>query len=248
MGFIVSHSKPSARTEGSIIKLELEQERVTDQKLGTVAYQLKIDSGVSIAAATSEGLFWGTRTLLQILHAGSEHAIPHLTISDHPKFPYRGLMIDNARNLHSIDFHIKTIKRMSSYKLNRYQIHFSDHQSYTLPSNAFPALPTKDRHFTPAEIAKLMEVSRRYHVMVVPEIDVPGHARALIKGIPSLGCGGGGGKLCIGKEQTYKTLEKLFTEAMEMMPGAYWPLGADEVHYQGTKCADCLARMKKEKL
>jgi N-acetyl-beta-hexosaminidase len=244
MGFIASHGSSDAKVSGSMIKLNL----VKNQQLGKEGYQLKIDSGVSISAATSEGLFWGTRTLLQLLHAGPEQAIPQLTISDQPEFPYRALMIDNARSFHSIDFHLKTIKRMASYKLNRYQIHFSDDQSYTLPSAAFPNLPTKDRHFTPEEIAKLMEVCRRYHVMLVPEIDVPGHARALIQGIPSLGCGGGGGKLCIGKEQTYQTLEKLFTEVMEMMPGGYWHLGADEVHYQGTKCVDCVARMKKEKL
>lgn len=243
MGFIASHGNSDAKISGSIIKLNLAK----NKQLGKEGYQLKIDSGVSISAATSEGLFWGTRTLLQLMHAGPEHAIPQLTISDQPEFPYRGLMIDNSRNFHSIDFHLKTIKRMASYKLNRYQIHFSDDQSYTLPSAAFPNLPTKDRHFTPEEIAKLMEVSRRYHVMLVPEIDVPGHARALIQGIPSLGCGGVGGKLCIGKEQTYQTLEKLFTEVMEMMPGSYWHLGADEVHYQGTNCVDCVARMKKEK-
>ena len=89
-----------------------------------------------------------------------------------------------------------------------------------------------------------MDVARRYHVMVVPEIDVPGHAAALIRGIEGLGCSGGGGKLCIGREETFTTLETLFSEIMDMMPGAYWHLGADEVHYHGTKCEHCVARMK----
>ena len=244
IGFTTSHSKGDPKKGTSIIKLSIQE----DQELGKEGYRLKIDSGVSITAATSEGLFWGTRTLLQLLHGGPGKAVRQLSIVDQPEFEYRGLMIDNARSFHTIDFHIKTIKRMASFKLNRYQIHFSDHESYTLPSASFPGLPTEGRHHTAEEIARLMEVSRRYHVMVVPEIDVPGHARALIKGIPSLGCGGGGGKLCIGKEETYQALEKLYSEVMEMMPGAYWHLGADEVHYSGTKCTDCVARMKKEKL
>jgi N-acetyl-beta-hexosaminidase len=76
---------------------------------------------------------------------------------------------------------------------------------------------------------------------------VPGHAAALLRGIKGIGCGGGGGKLCIGREETYVAIETLFSEAMEMMPGTYWHLGADEVHYSGTGCEHCVARMKSEK-
>lgn len=244
IGFTISHGNADPKKGASIIKLSIQE----DQDLGKEGYRLKIDSCVSITAATSEGLFWGTRTLLQLLHTGPGNAVPQLTIVDQPEFEYRGLMIDNARSFHAIDFHIETIKRMASFKLNRYQIHFSDHESYTLPSTAFPGLPTEVRHHTAEEIVRLMEASRRYHVMVVPEIDVPGHAAALLSGIEGLGCGGGGGKLCIGREETYQALEKLFSEIMQMMPGAYWHLGADEVHYRGTKCEHCAARMKSEKL
>jgi N-acetyl-beta-hexosaminidase len=84
--------------------------------------------------------------------------------------------------------------------------------------------------------------------MVVPEIDVPGHAAALLAGIDGLKCGSGGRKLCIGREETYQVLEKLFTEAMDMMPGAYWHLGADEVYYNGDGCEHCSARIKSENL
>jgi hexosaminidase len=243
IGFTVSGGKTAPNKDSCIIGLDISE----DQELGKEGYRLKVDSGISITAATHEGLFWGTRTLLQLLHAGPGNELPQLTITDQPEFGYRGLMIDNARNFHSIDFHIATIKRMASFKLNRYQIHFSDHQSYTLPSTAFPDLPTDGRHHTAEEIARLMEVSRRYHVMVVPEIDVPGHATALLEGIENLGCGSGGGKLCIGREETYVAIETLFSEVMEMMPGTYWHLGADEVHYSGTGCEHCVARMKSEK-
>ncbi len=244
LGFAVSHGESAPGTGAGIIALSL----VKDPALGQEGYRLEIGDDISIRAATSDGLFWGTRTLLQLLRAGPNEEVPHLSINDHPEFAYRGLMIDNARSFHSIDFHIETIKRMASFKLNRYQAHFSDHQSYTLPSAAFPALPTKGRHHTREEIARLMDVARRYHVMVVPEIDVPGHAAALLRGIEGLGCGGGRGKLCIGKKETYAALETLFSEIMAMMPGAYWHLGADEVHYRGAKCEHCVARMKSKNL
>jgi hexosaminidase len=249
IGFSASHGKKTPANKATVIKLEI----VNDKNLGKEGYRLAIASDISISAATVEGLFWGTRTLLQILHAGPRKTVPKLTITDRPEFEYRGLMIDNARKFHSMDFHIKTIKRLASFKLNRYQIHFSDHQSYTLPSVTFPNLPTKDRHYTAKQIEKLVAVAKQYHVTIVPEIDVPGHSAALTRGIKNLGCtntpaGRTARKLCIGREETYVVLEKLFAEIMEMIPGEYWHLGADEVRYDGRNCTACAGRMKKEKL
>jgi hexosaminidase len=243
IGFSAS-SKTTANQAGSI-KLILKD----DKSLGNEGYRLTVDKNISISAASADGLFLGTRTLLQLLHDGPQKAIPYLSITDQPEFPYRGLMIDNARKFHSIDFHIKMVKRMAALKLNRYQIHFSDHQSYTLPSKAFPNLPTKDRHYTRAQIKELVQTAQQYHVQLVPEIDVPGHAKALTLGINSLSCSKQvSGKLCIGNEKTYQTLETLFSEVMEMIPGDYWHLGADEVHYHTIKCEDCASRIKSEKL
>jgi hexosaminidase len=244
IGFSASQGTPRAKAQAGSIELSLQN----DPSLGQEGYRLKIESTVSISAATLDGLFWGTRTLLQLMHAGPQKGIPQLTIIDKPEFEYRGLLIDNARRFHTMDFHIDTIKRMAAFKLNRYQIHFSDHESYTLPSAAFPNLPTQNRHYTPEEIRRLVHVARQYHVMIVPEIDVPGHAGALLRGIKGLGCEGGGGKLCIGREETYEVLETLFTEIMGMIPGSYWHLGADEVSYDGTRCPRCAARMTQEDL
>lgn len=233
-----------AQPDPSSQKIELILRK--EPNFGEEGYELRIDKNVSITASSPDGLFWGTRTLLQLLHAGPGKSISHCKISDRPEFAYRGLLIDNARNFHSIDFHLQMVKRLASFKINRYQIHFSDHESYTLPSELFPKLPTEGRHYTKADIARLVEVAKRYHVAIVPEIDVPGHAVALLKGIEGLGCDVGTGKICIGQESSYQSLEKLFSEVMEMIPGDYWHLGADEVSYSGTRCKGCLARMESE--
>ena len=243
IGFAASHGKNPVGNEASVVMLNLSE----DKDLGNEGYRLEIGSKISITAVTGDGLFWGTRTLLQLMSPGPGHEISRLSIVDKPEFEYRGLMIDNARNFHSIDFHVETIRKLALFKLNRYQIHFSDHQSYTLPSPLFPDLPTAGRHYSSEEIGRLVDAARRYHIMIVPEIDLPGHASALLHGIKDLGCGSGGGKICIGDEASYQTLSKLCSEVMDMIPGAYWHLGADEVGYDGTKCARCAARMKSEK-
>jgi hexosaminidase len=251
-GFTVSPTNSTSSNNTCKVNLVLRD----DSSLGEEGYRLIVGLAISIAATTTRGLFWGTRTLLQLLHAGPNQEVPYLVITDRPEFEYRGVMIDNARNFHSLEFHIETIKKMSSFKLNKYQIHFSDNESYTLPSSAFPSLPTPDKHYTTDQIKQLVKVANDYHITIVPEIDVPGHAKALTLSMKQLACSDTPtdtttGKLCIGSEHTYDTLETLFTEVMDMIPGDYWHLGADEVGYDdqaNCTCRECLKRMKIESL
>lgn len=245
-GYTVSASREKTSPGKSYIILNL----TDDQSFVKEAYQLKVDADITITAGSITGLFWGTRTALQLLSGGAGSSVSKMDIEDKPMLEYRGLLIDNARSFHSLEFHLKTIRQMSSYKMNRYQIHFSDHESYTLPSDKFPDLPTRGRHFSKEDVRQLQELAKRYHVEIVPEIDVPGHSRALTTGIPELNCTDAienAGKLCIGKESTYKILKELFSEIMEMFPGKYWHLGADEVSYSDLDvctCTECKARMK----
>jgi hexosaminidase len=245
-GYIVSASRKKSTSEKSFIILNL----TNDKAFAEEEYVLKVDADITITASSATGLFWGTRTALQLLSGGAGSSVSKMDIKDKPMLEYRGLLIDNARSFHSLGFHLKTIRQMSYYKMNRYQIHFSDHESYTLPSDKFPDLPTKGKHFSKEEVRQLQEVAKEYYVEIVPEIDVPGHSRALTTGIPELNCTdsqGNAGKLCIGKESTFKILKELFGEIMEMFPGTYWHLGADEVHYSDLdvcECGDCKANMK----
>ena len=141
IGFKVLHGKTQPDRNTQSIELILSK----DLNIAEEGYELRIDGNICITASSPDGLFWGTRTLMQLLRAGPGKAIPQSTITDKPEFPYRALMIDNARHFHSIDFHVKMVKSLASFKMNRYQIHFSDHQSYTLPSTLFPSLPTAGR-------------------------------------------------------------------------------------------------------
>jgi hexosaminidase len=210
-------------------------------------YTLTIRDGIVIQATAPRGLFWGTRTALQLLAEGPGRRLPQLRITDGPAFGYRGLLIDVAREFHNLDFHRRMIKALASYKLNVYHLHFSDDQSYTLPSKAFPELPTPGCHYSREEIAELCRVAEAHQVTLVPEIDVPGHVGALTRALPGFWCDHAQeppGVLCLGNEATYEMLETLFAEVMEMLPGPYWHLGADEVRYQAYQgCSRCASRM-----
>jgi hexosaminidase len=243
-GYMVSNSQQMTGSDESYIFLNL----TDDGTLKEEAYNLKVDADITISANSVTGLFWGTRTVLQLLSGGAGAAVTKLAIEDQPKLEYRGLLIDNARSIHSLEFHLKTIKQLASYKMNRYQIHFSDKESYTLPSDKFPDLPTKGRHFSKEDVRQIQELAKEYHVEIVPEIDVPGHSRALTAGIPELNCTdvkGDAVKLCIGKASTYTILKELFSEITEMFPGEYWHLGADEVRYPDLEASECTACKKR---
>jgi len=198
---------------------------------GSEGYALSIDEQITIEAQTDTGLFWGSRTLLQLLEKGPGIELPGMKIIDTPTYGYRGLLMDVARHFHSIDFHLETIRRVAGYKLNHYMIHFSDHESFTLPSERYPKLPTPGRHYTRGEIDQLVQTAREYYVTLVPSIDVPGHAGALVGGIPELYFDDNPRAIDITKEQTYVTLCNLFDEMMDLIPGPWWHLGADEVRY-----------------
>jgi hexosaminidase len=213
------------------VAVELSTLDPPDMALGAEGYRLTVDDRIHLAANNAEGIFWGSRTLLQILEKGPGQGVYRLKIQDSPAYGYRGIMIDAARNHHSVDFHLEMVRRMASYKLNHYMLHFSDNESYTLPSTVYPDLPTDSMHYTRKEIELLVETAGRYHVTIVPSIDVPGHAAALVRGIPELGFGPNPKAIDIARDETYQILSVLFDEVIGLFPGKYWHLGADEIKF-----------------
>jgi hexosaminidase len=221
-----------------------------DKTLGDEGYRLSVDKNIRITAATEQGLFWGTRTALQLLAKGPGEPVQRMNIFDKPLLPMRGVMVDVARQFHTIGFHRRFVKRLASYKLNFYHIHLSDDQSYTLPSEKYPQLPTRDRHYTKDELKALVKLAARYHVTIIPEIDMPGHAAALWEAVPSIICRDTpGGAMCPSSNRSFAILRNLITEATDIFPGPYFHIGADEVSYDlWSKCPDCKSRKISEGL
>lgn len=221
-----------------------------DKALGDQGYRLVVDKNMHISAPTETGLFWGTRTALQLLAKGPGQPVQRMSIADKPLLPMRVVMVDVARQFHSIGFHRQMVKRLASYKLNYYHIHFSDDQSYTLPSEKHPELPTPNRHYTKDELKDLVKLAAEYHVTIIPEIDMPGHGAAIWEAMPSIICRDTpGGAMCPSANRTYAVLTDLIAETMDIFPGPYFHIGADEVSFVlWSKCPDCRARRISEGL
>ena len=185
-----------------------------ESTLGTEGYVIDIEkTGISLSAATCEGMVWGERTLSRIkddAFGNSREYIPCGVIRDYPKYEVRGFMIDVGRRPVSIDFLYCLVNVMSEYRMNTLQIHLNDNaiisesgydgtyegamdlysgfrleSSYTGEKDG--KLYDSDCYYTKEEFAQLIEYAQSVGVSIVPEIDTPAHSLSITKLSPSLG-------------------------------------------------------------
>ena len=168
-------------------------------KLGTESYEMKISDNITILASDKKGVFWGTRTLLQMI-CNQPLGLQKGKAIDYPEYASRGFMIDAGRKFFSLDFLKKYIKIMAFYKMNELQIHLNDngfveffdndwnktYSAYRLESERYPGLAAKDGHYTKKEFRDLQIMAADYGIKIIPEIDVPAHSLAFAHYNPSL--------------------------------------------------------------
>ncbi|WP_018350073.1 family 20 glycosylhydrolase [Longispora albida] len=193
-------------------------------------YTMRSGSTVTIQGRASTGVFYGTRTVLQLLKQGN--TIPAGTARDWPEKPERGLMIDQGRKFFSVDWVKRHIRELAYLKLNTFHFHLSDSQGFRLESTSHPEVVSAQR-YTKAEMAELIALAARYHVTVIPEIDMPGHMNAVLTPHPELQLRTAGGTadpyyLDLSKEGAYVLASELINEYLPLFPGPYWHVGADE--------------------
>ena len=197
-----------------------------DEQLGKEGYTLSIMNKVSIEAPTTQGVFWGTRTLLQMLHR-QKAKLTKGTIRDWPEFSNRGFMLDVGRKFFNLDYLKQQIKVLSFYKMNEFQIHLNDngfpqffdndwnktYAAFRLESERFPGLTAKDGSYTKKEFTELQRMGMEYGVNIIPEIDIPAHSLAFAHYKPEIGSKEYGmDHLDLYKEETYKFVDALLDE------------------------------------
>ena len=208
-----------------------------DHRLGVEGYSLSIEATFAISAPTPTGVFYGGRTLLQLVHEGKP--IPHGRARDWPRYPERGLMLDVSRTVYPVAWIETEIKQLAYLKMNLLHLHLTDDQRWGIDSSTHPEI-VGPHALTRHDIRVILATATRYHVLVVPEIDMPGHLAALLAKHPDLelkveSAGSSSApseyvtdKLDITNPAALAIVRQLLDEYLPLFPGAYWDMGDDE--------------------
>lgn len=240
-------SNPLDLAKGKAKAGDIVLELSADKSLGEEGYQLTVGDNVKLTAYTPKGLYWGTRTLLQLLEQQESLSLPKGTATDVPEYKLRGFMLDCGRKFIPMDYLRNLVKVMGYYKMNTLQLHLNDNgfkqyfaddwaktpAAFRLESEYFPGLTAKDGHYTKQEFIELQELAEQYGVEIIPEIDVPAHSLAFSHYRPSLGSKQYGmDHLDIGNPATYQFADSLFAEYLSgkqpVFRGPRVNIGTDE--------------------
>ena len=230
------------------------------------SYQLIITSNKIIINATNDlGALHGLETLLQLLQNNStSYYFPIVEISDSPRFTWRGLMIDAARHFHLVDVIKRNLDAMASMKMNVFHWHLADDQGWRIQLKNHPKLTelASDGYFyTQEEIKNIVKYADERGILVIPEIDVPGHASALLTAYPEIGSKVGEGKITYEVQRnsgifnatldptnpkTYEILSSIFDEVCPLFPGSYFHIGGDENNGKEWNANPAIQQFKKD--
>ncbi len=197
--------------------IRLNYERLDNEYPG--AYNMSIDhKGIYIAGDNENGVFYGIQTLIQLVGTSNhkhqtsnlKFDIPCLSITDYPRFGYRGMHLDVCRHFFPVSFVKKYIDYLAAYKFNRFHWHLTDDQGWRIEIKKYPELtktgakrngtiigryPGKgndnrpyDGFYTQQEIKEVVAYAASKYIEVIPEIEMPGHSSAAIAAYPWLSC------------------------------------------------------------
>jgi len=224
-------------------------------------YTLSVDSGAAaLAAATVTGVLRGLETFSQLVLSSSStqcsavkqgaFVIPNvpIAITDSPRFPHRGLLLDTSRSFFPITDIKRQLDGMSFVKMNVFHWHITDSQSFPIESKTYPDLSGKGAYsssqtYSPSDVTAVVEYAKDRGIRVVPEFDTPGHTTSWGKAFPDIvvcpnkqpwssycnepPCG----QLDPTNNQTYDVMSGLFAEMAALFPDPYFHLGSDEVNF-----------------
>lgn len=197
-----------------------------DMKKG--AFIVDVDRDCTVIAGDREGLWGAFSFILQTLERTCDKYIrlPRCRAENAPDHAFRALMVDVARKFHPVDCLFRYVDAAALCGIDRLVIHFTDDESFTLPSSAFPDLPTKGRCYSRASLLALGEYAADRGVMIVPEVDMPGHSARFNLKYPDVfgSCG-----IIDASDAAFEGLKKIICEVSELFPlSEFIHIGGDE--------------------
>lgn len=194
------------------------------------AYRLTVSpNAITVEAVTERGVYWALQTLSQLKEVnGKSTRIPCCTIVDWPAFRIRGFMQDVGRSYISMDELKREIAMLSKFKINVFHWHLTENQAWRLESKLFPMLNDSvnmsrmpGQYYTQEEAKELVAFCKARQVLLIPEIDMPGHSAAFIRAF----------RHDMQSPEGMKILRLLMEEVCETFDVPYIHIGTDEVEF-----------------
>ena len=257
-----------------------------DDAIEPEGYHLKIaPDGIAVSASTDAGVFYALQSARQLAVRedwdSTEITIPCMDIRDWPKFPWRGLHLDDCRHFFGKANVLRFLDLMAYHKFNVFHWHLTEDQAWRIDLPRHPelaacgaarpstplarnpdvsdGLPYGPFAYTPDDIREIVAYAAARHIRVVPEIEMPGHVRALLAAHPEFSCAGpslsprhprtGWGieedVLCAGNDEAIAFMEEILDEICDLFPGDIIHIGGDECPKGRWKaCPKCQARIR----
>jgi hexosaminidase len=250
--------------------------KITNVKLPPEGYRIRIDADGrrETEFADASGRFYAEVTLRQL-----PDDIRNLEIEDWPTYSWRGVMVDEGRYFFGKAAIKDVLERMSAFKMNVFHWHLTEDQGWRLDIPGMPELvkygavrPSSWKEYTenvsdgkrngpffytPEDVNEIVGFAQRLQIRVIPEIELPGHARSLLAAHPEFSCTGRHPRhpwtetgvteevICAGNDEAIGYLERVFDRVVEMFPDEVVHIGGDECPKARWKsCPKCQARMK----
>ncbi len=248
------------------------------------SYSIDVKENIVISYSSPASCFYALQSLKQLIQTESNSIeIPFCFISDEPKFVWRGMHLDVSRHFFSVSEVKQYLDWMARYKFNSFHWHLTDDQGWRIEIKAYPKLteigsirektlvghasskpeiyqgPAEKGFYTQEEIKEVVEYANKLFITVVPEIEMPGHARAALAAYPEFSCTGVQmpvaqtwgvfDEIFCSKDETIQFLQSILSEVVPLFPGKYIHIGGDEAPKTNwKKCQNCQAQMKKNGL
>lgn len=222
-GEIVEHSS-------SVIEVELVPSIEEARLNGAEAYRLSVSNKrIKIEAVTELGVYWAMQTLRQLERKkGKRSSVAGCEIVDWPAFRIRGFMQDVGRSYISMEELKREIEILSRFKINVFHWHLTENQAWRLESKIFPMLNDSvntirmpGKYYTLEEARDLVDFCKKHQVLLIPEIDMPGHSAAFVRAF----------RHDMQSPEGMKILKLLLDEVCETFDVPYLHIGTDEVEF-----------------
>jgi hexosaminidase len=247
-------------------------------------YSINVNENIIVTYSTDASCFYAINSLFQLIQGSAdEYTIAKCFLKDYPKFSWRGLHLDVSRHFFTVDEVKRYIDLMAMYKFNRFHWHLTDDQGWRIEIKKYPKLTaigawrdsTVNAHYsttprtyevartggfyTQEQVKEIVQYAANRYITVVPEIEMPGHARAALAAYPELSCTGQQhgveglwgvfDDIFCAHESSIQFLKNVLDEVMVLFPSEYIHIGGDEApKTRWNKCPKCQAVIRENGL